>query len=272
MSKNFPLVSVLINNYNKEHFCEEAINSALKQSYKNIEIIFYDDFSPDLSLRRVYNLKKKSKSKKIKILENTMRGDVYSFNQMEGIKRSLKKSKGQIVCILDSDDFFKRDKIKNVVSFFLKNKKEDIVFDKPILFYDTKNQTKSNRNYKIRSHKWPSFPSTSCISFRKKSLLKVLDKIYIDKYNELWFDFRVATYFAVKKKQFNLINEHLTFYRQGSSNYEKKYIKFINLKWWRRRYQAFQFLNFLDKAAYKKNIFSVDFIITNFIYKITSFV
>ena len=37
MSKNFPLVSVLINNYNKEHFCEEAINSALKQSYKNIE-------------------------------------------------------------------------------------------------------------------------------------------------------------------------------------------------------------------------------------------
>ena len=151
-------------------------------------------------------------------------------------------------------------------------KKEDIVFDKPILFYDTKNQTKSNRNYKIRSHKWPSFPSTSCISFRKKSLLKVLDKIYIDKYNELWFDFRVATYFAVKKKQFNLINEHLTFYRQGSSNYEKKYIKFINLKWWRRRYQAFQFLNFLDKAAYKKNIFSVDFILTNFIYKITSFV
>ncbi len=64
MSKNFPLVSVLINNYNKEHFCEEAINSALKQSYKNIEIIFYDDFSPDLSLRRVYNLKKKIKIKK----------------------------------------------------------------------------------------------------------------------------------------------------------------------------------------------------------------
>ncbi len=272
MSKNYPLVSVLINNYNKEHFCEKAINSVLKQSYKNIEIIFYDDASLDLSLRRIYKLKKKLKSKKLEIIENRRRGDIFSFNQIEAIKKSLKKSKGSVICLMDSDDFFKKEKIKNVVNFFKENKTKDILFDKPIFYFDKKKQIKSEKNYKLRSDKWPSFPPTSCISFRRKSLLKVLNKICVKDYRDLWFDFRVATYFAIKKNQFNLIDCHLTFYRQNSYNYDKRYNKFINLKWWRRRYQAFQYLNLIDKTIYEKNIYSVDFLLTNFIYKITSFV
>ena len=42
-----PLVSVLINNYNKDNFCEKAVKSVLNQNYKKIEIIFYEDCSPD---------------------------------------------------------------------------------------------------------------------------------------------------------------------------------------------------------------------------------
>ena len=40
-----PLVSVLINNFNKENFCEKAVKSALDQDYSKIEVIFYDEFS-----------------------------------------------------------------------------------------------------------------------------------------------------------------------------------------------------------------------------------
>ena len=35
--KSNPLVSILINNYNKKYFCVEALKSAIKQSYKKIE-------------------------------------------------------------------------------------------------------------------------------------------------------------------------------------------------------------------------------------------
>ena len=59
-----PLVSILINNYNKQNYCEEALRSAILQTYTNIEVIFYDDCSEDLSLQKITNLKKKFKKKK----------------------------------------------------------------------------------------------------------------------------------------------------------------------------------------------------------------
>ena len=56
-----PLVSVLINNFNKENFCEKAVRSALDQDYSKTEVIFYDDNSSDLSLNKIDFLKKKKK-------------------------------------------------------------------------------------------------------------------------------------------------------------------------------------------------------------------
>ena len=53
MKKRIPLVSVLINNYNKEKFCFKAVKSVLKQSYHKVEIIFFDDFSEDQSLSKI---------------------------------------------------------------------------------------------------------------------------------------------------------------------------------------------------------------------------
>jgi len=267
--KSKPLVSVLINNYNKKYFCVEALKSVIKQSYKKIEIIFFDDNSSDSSVKRIYKCKKEFKIKNLKVIINKRRGDIFSFNQMEGIRKSLKKSKGQIICLMDSDDFFKKNKVKNIVEYFKKNQFEDILFDKPILYYESKKEKKSNENYIFREDKWPKFPPTSCISFRKKSLISNLNKINIKRYEELWFDFRIATYFAIKKKQFNLLNKHLTYYRQNLSNFDKKYKKYLNLVWWKRREQAFRYLNFLDKNSYKKNIYSFDFIITKIINKIS---
>ena len=45
-----PLVSIIIPVYNGEKWLSNAINSAIEQSYKNIEIIIIDDGSSDKSL------------------------------------------------------------------------------------------------------------------------------------------------------------------------------------------------------------------------------
>ncbi len=267
MKSNYPLVSVLINNYNNENYCVQSINSILKQNYKKIEIIFYDDFSNDLSLHKVTKLK----SKKLKIIKNTIRGKNYSFNQMNGIFKSLVKSKGEIICILDADDFFKENKIKQIVNFFKKNKQQEILFDRPFNYFNKDNIYKSSVNFKERLYKWPIFPPTSCMSFRKKSLKKAEKKIFVKNFQDIWFDFRVATYFSIKKDQFNILDDHLTYYRHHSTNYDKKFRKYFNLSWWRRRNQAFEFLNYIDSKSYKKNFLSFDIIITKLINKITYF-
>ncbi len=59
-----PLVSILITNYNKEKYLKQNLKSCLKQSYKNKEIIFFDDCSEDKSLLLI------KKFKKIKLIVN----------------------------------------------------------------------------------------------------------------------------------------------------------------------------------------------------------
>ena len=231
-----PLVSVLINNFNKENFCEKAVRSALDQDYSKTEVIFYDDNSSDLSLNKIDFLKKKKKYKKLKVIKNKNRGIISSYNQIKGIIRSLKKSKGQIICLLDSDDWFKKNKIKEVVNFFNKNKNQDILFDKPILFFESGETKKMGVRYLSRNNKWPIFPPTSCISFRKKNLESVIKKV---------------------------------FSRQSETSYDKRYNKFLNVAWWRRRNQAFDFINQIDKKN-TKNYQTLDYFLTRLINRLFS--
>jgi glycosyltransferase involved in cell wall biosynthesis len=266
MKNKIPLVSVLINNYNKEKFCKKAVNSILNQNYDNIEIIFYDDYSEDRSLDQIKEIKKK-----IKIIKNKSRQKIYSHNQMNAIFKSLEKSKGEIVCILDSDDFFSKNKVKKVVNFFIQNKNCDILFDRPIIYQNNKNKFKSYTKYTERKYKWPIFPPSSCISIRSKTLKNIKKSIFLKKFNELWFDFRIATFFSLKKKQFNLLDEHLTYYRDYPASNDKKYQKFLNIFWWKRRLEAFQFLNYINKNYYSKNLFSFDYLVTIIINKFIFF-
>ena len=59
--KKTPLVSIIITNYNKANFLIECLNSCINQTYKNREIIFFDDKSTDNSLKKVRNFIKKKK-------------------------------------------------------------------------------------------------------------------------------------------------------------------------------------------------------------------
>ena len=119
--------SVVIANYNNSKFINECIESLKKQTYQNIEIIFFDDNSSDNSLEVI------KKFENIKIIENKSQTKFGSFNQMNAFKKSIQSSTGEIIFLLDSDDFFKKNKIEKVIDFFSKNKNENIVFDYPII-------------------------------------------------------------------------------------------------------------------------------------------
>jgi glycosyltransferase involved in cell wall biosynthesis len=52
-----PLISILIANYNNSRYLKRCINSCLKQTYKNFEIIVFDDASTDDSIKELKKFK-----------------------------------------------------------------------------------------------------------------------------------------------------------------------------------------------------------------------
>ena len=50
LTDNLPLISVVLPVYNVENYLEKCLNSVVKQTYKNIEIIIVNDGSLDSSI------------------------------------------------------------------------------------------------------------------------------------------------------------------------------------------------------------------------------
>ena len=66
--------SVLIINYNNKKYIQRCINSIMCQTYKNFEIIFFDDNSSDSSLEEL------KKFRNIKVIHNKKNSKHGSFN------------------------------------------------------------------------------------------------------------------------------------------------------------------------------------------------
>ncbi len=171
MKKN-PLISIIISNYNKSSFILKAVKSCIEQRYEQKEIIFFDDNSTDKSLKKIIDFKKKNKLK-FRIISNLNKKTYTApINQIIAIKKSLKYVKGDFVFLLDSDDFFHKDKLFEIIKIFKRDKKKKMILDLPIYKYKAKEVKKNYKTSKLKN-KWPKFPPTSCMCFEKKSLQKV---------------------------------------------------------------------------------------------------
>ncbi|EAW38325.1 glycosyltransferase family 2 protein [Lyngbya sp. PCC 8106] len=101
------LVSILINNYNYGHFVSDAIDSALSQTYSDVEIILVDDGSTDNSCEIIT-----SYQNKITTIFKENGGQASAFNV------GFAKSQGDIICFLDADDVFLPEKVTQIVNCF----------------------------------------------------------------------------------------------------------------------------------------------------------
>ena len=249
-----PLVSILIANYNNAEYIADCINSLNRQSYKNIEIIFFDDRSKDNSIKEITNFKE---VKVIKNKEKTMTG---SFNQMKAFKEAHKLSKGEIIFLLDSDDYFHKKKIEEVVSFFIKNKKIKILFDYPFL-RNKKILTTVKKSKKNFFKKWPYIHPTSCISLKREIFEDIYKLVSIKKYPDIWIDFRICLCSKYILNNFYIINKNLTYYRQVKTSISSKFI-YLGKKWWNRRMQAHNYLEYLLNKKKISHIQGIDYYLT----------
>ena len=137
-------VSIIIPVYNSESTLERCLDSAIKQTYKNIEIICINDGSSDGSLDI---LKRYSKKDKRIILIDKKNGGV-SRARNDGIR----KATGDYVTFVDADDYIEATQIEEMYNAILKNN-VDVVRSNYRVFYKNSDRIDEGDLSKISNKK-----------------------------------------------------------------------------------------------------------------------
>lgn len=112
-------VSVIIPTYNSEKYVAKAIESALQQTYPNVEVIVVDDASQDGTVEVVAGYC----SDRLKlIVSDRNRGPSYTRN------RGIEAAQGEWIALLDSDDWYAPNRLEKLLQVAL-TKNADFVVD-----------------------------------------------------------------------------------------------------------------------------------------------
>ncbi len=216
MKSNNPLISVIMNCHNGEKYLKKSVQSILKQSYYNWELIFWDNQSSDNSARII----KRFKDNRIRYFKAKKFTNLY-----EARNQAIRKSKGEFICFLDTDDWWIKEKLKIQTNFIKKNKKKNVKFIFSNLYiYD--NLKRSSKKYFI--HKISSGKITQqLLNDYKLGILTVMMKKQLFKNKNFNKNFNIIGDFDFFIKlsideSFFCIQKPLAYYRVHKKNYSKK--------------------------------------------------
>lgn len=160
-SKNIK-VSVITSSYNSEATITDTINSVNKQTYSNIEHVFIDGKSTDNSVELIEKL-----STREKIVTSEKDKGIY-----DAMNKGIALASGDIVGILNSDDFYADENvIADVVELFEKTKADAVYADLDYVEeVDTNKVVRKWRsgNYKHGHFKWGWMPPHPTLFLRKE--------------------------------------------------------------------------------------------------------
>ncbi|WP_242091618.1 glycosyltransferase family 2 protein [Aestuariivivens sediminicola] len=150
-----PLVSICIPTCNGEAYLDQALNSAIAQTYRNIEIVISDDASQDGTLKIVESYKQKTNI------------PIYVYNhEPQGIganwNNCVKQAKGDYIKFLFQDDILEPACIDKMMQLALTNPKIGLVYCKRHFMVEGPKHRYADfiNNYKTLHDKWANFMVT----------------------------------------------------------------------------------------------------------------
>ncbi len=103
-----PKVSIILNCYNGEKYLSDCLKSIKKQTYKNYELIFWDNCSTDKS-KKIFKKYKDKRFKYFKSKKNTILSKARNL--------AIKKATGNWLAFIDCDDIWYRNKLYEFKNF-----------------------------------------------------------------------------------------------------------------------------------------------------------
>ena len=241
---NNELVSIIMPSYNTANYISDSIQSVLKQTYENWELIIVDDCSSDNTLE----LLSKFDDKRIRVIVNEKNsGAALSRN------KALKEAKGKWIAFLDSDDLWEPNKLEKQINFMKENNYH--------FSYTNYTEIDSDSNplnilvsgpKVISKHKMFNFCWPGCLTVMyDRETVGLVQIVDIKKNNDyaMWLQ-------ICKKEKCYLLNECLAMYRKGrtGSISSHSYLKLI--KWHYRLFRQAEKKNVIVSVYYTcKNMF-----------------
>ncbi len=265
-----PLVSIIMNCYNGSKYLDEALQSIINQTYKNWELIFWDNLSNDNS-KEIF---KKYNDKRFKYFLADKHTVLYEARNL-----AVKKVKGEFVAFLDTDDVWLKEKLEEQIKLF-SNKKIGLVYGNYWRF-NSKHLFKKKKL--ARNLELPNGKITNILLQRyfigmltvviRKEYINAKDKIFDAKFDML-ADMDFVLRFS-KKWEFDCVQKPVAVSRQHQNQLQNKNLKkqavqmeewyekikisrefgdegkLINIK---NRCNFFKIVNFINEKQYKKSI------------------
>ena len=247
MSESKPLVSIIMNCHNGGKFLEQSVNSIISQTYKNWELIFWDNDSKDDSKKIIT----KFPDKRIKYFKSKKFNRLYKSRNL-----AIQNANGEFISFLDTDDLWQKDKLEKQINFFSKNKDYEIVYSNYNIYDESKKKRfikfkkvlPSGMVFKQLLRNYTVGIVTICL---RSNLFK--DNSFNDNFDIIG-DFDLFLKFSENKK-IGYMHDILAEYRLHKSNLSKKKIDehVIELQTW---VQANEY-----RAKYKGNLKYIKFYI-----------
>lgn len=205
-------ISFFIAAYNAQKYIIEAVNSALNQTYKDIEIVIVNDGSTDKTLSILE--KEYSQNNKVKIYSNSTNIGIAKTRN-----KALTLCSGEYIAILDADDISTPSRIELQLKALIENN-ADICIGNVFFFGGGKNRIWRATNSSEELKKLMAFNcpiSNSSVLIRKKFLIEM----HGYNINSITEDYNLWVRMLEKKHKYTAINHIVIHSREHQESYTK---------------------------------------------------
>jgi glycosyltransferase involved in cell wall biosynthesis len=241
-----PLVSIALCTYNGEKFIKSQLDSILKQTYSNLEIIICDDGSTDQTL----SILNRITDPRVKIFRNST-----NIGLVDNFFKAISLSTGKYIALSDQDDYWLPIKIEELILN---------IGDNLLIYCDSafthengdlmdRNLSENRRMYSGDDNRVFAIPKLGFL-FGHTLLFKSELKTKILPYPAIYHDFWIG-FVASSEGSIIYLNEALVHYRQhdSSATNSQRLILHPNHKKNKKEEELREWISFLNKYQGGKN-------------------